>query len=291
MVTVSEPSYVRNQDDDGVDDDDLGSPSRRGEVTKMWPRRVLVSVGIALGSIVAMAIPVHAEEDEAPVQADENEQHTATITGAYGIGQYTERGWSHELQGYVDDTDPDDGSCAELWLDFSAVWGHHDAVLTYACDGGEGWGPVVSDGSVLVYSYRMAICVARSVTDEPTRCHSPDGSPTEWPVLSFEAGTNEHHEASEPDHPNQEPGGTCGNVRTAGGVVAPVAVRSGQVSCEEALGVVQTYFEQLSTGGGQGNGGGGEIEVRGWTCSSGPATDPGTVCRASQGREVAVIIT
>jgi hypothetical protein len=99
------------------------------------------------------------------------------------------------------------------------------------------------------------------------------------------------------------PGGQCGTTTTAAGVQAPVVVRQGQVDCAEILQVLATYYRMLGSGqsdplpprgGGPGrgdpNGGGGGIPVQGWTCASGPATDPGTTCRAADGRQVNVVL-
>lgn len=55
-------------------------------------------------------------------------------------------------------------------------------------------------------------------------------------------------------------------------------VRKGRVACGPARKVFKTYLTKLRRGEAPGNGGGGPVHVQGWTCVSGPATDPGSAC-------------
>ncbi|MEV6318877.1 hypothetical protein [Streptomyces sp. NPDC051776] len=64
------------------------------------------------------------------------------------------------------------------------------------------------------------------------------------------------------------PGTTCGTVTTAAGYPAEVRIRSGSVRCTKALRVFQRYYTALANGEAPGNGGGGPVNVRRWTCQS-----------------------
>lgn len=57
-----------------------------------------------------------------------------------------------------------------------------------------------------------------------------------------------------------------------------LTVRRGEVVCTVARKVFKTYLTKLRRGEAPGNGGGGPVRVQGWTCASGPATDPGSTC-------------
>jgi hypothetical protein len=128
---------------------------------------------------------------------------------------------------------------------------------------------------VVVASLAAAGCGGATAGQRPTQhpTAAPSATPTPRPTAT-PAG----------------PGAQCGMTTTAAGVQAPVVVRAGQVDCAEALRVLAEYYRELGSGQGQGNGGGGAITVEGWTCASGPVTEPGTTCQAADGRAVAVVL-
>ena len=52
------------------------------------------------------------------------------------------------LRGFVRDTDPADGQCAEIWMDFTTRPHHHfDAYVVRICSGRAGWGRYNKAGS------------------------------------------------------------------------------------------------------------------------------------------------
>jgi hypothetical protein len=116
-----------------------------------------VALFLAAASVLAAA-PLARSAGTAPHQ-----QHTMSIAGAYGIGQYTQRGSGYNLQAYVHDTKRD-GVCAEVWLDFTTdPHQHHGPLMTYACGNGvDGWGATrhANSSHHEIRSFRMAICRA-----------------------------------------------------------------------------------------------------------------------------------
>jgi hypothetical protein len=58
----------------------------------------------------------------------------------------------------------------------------------------------------------------------------------------------------------------CGNSKTAANVPIQVEVDRGQVSCSTALQVEASYAQAIRQGRAPGNGGGGPVQVSGWTC-------------------------
>ena len=63
-------------------------------------------------------------------------------------------------------------------------------------------------------------------------------------------------------------GADCGSVTTAAGTHAELKVTKGTVACPQAVSVYKTYFEDLAKGEAPGEGGGGTVNVQGWSCDS-----------------------
>ena len=59
---------------------------------------------------------------------------------------------------------------------------------------------------------------------------------------------------------------SCGTAKTAADVPVQVEVARGQVPCSTAKTVEADYAEAIRSGKAPGNGGGGPVKVRGWTC-------------------------
>ena len=62
----------------------------------------------------------------------------------------------------------------------------------------------------------------------------------------------------------------CGMTRTAANVPVSIQVARGQVSCPTALTVERDYARFIASGKAPGNGGGGPVHIRGWTCEGFP---------------------
>ncbi|HEX4659734.1 MAG TPA: hypothetical protein VH307_20295, partial [Streptosporangiaceae bacterium] len=62
----------------------------------------------------------------------------------------------------------------------------------------------------------------------------------------------------------------CGMTRTAANVPVSIQVARGQVSCATALTVERDYARFIAAGKAPGNGGGGPVHIRGWTCEGFP---------------------
>ncbi len=58
----------------------------------------------------------------------------------------------------------------------------------------------------------------------------------------------------------------CGTTRTAANVPVHVEVEHGRVSCTAAMAVERDYAKAIMDGRAPGNGGGGPVDVKGWTC-------------------------
>jgi hypothetical protein len=58
----------------------------------------------------------------------------------------------------------------------------------------------------------------------------------------------------------------CGTTRTAANVPVNIQVKRGQVSCTTALKVERAYAAAILAGKAPGAGGGGPVDVNGWTC-------------------------
>ena len=58
----------------------------------------------------------------------------------------------------------------------------------------------------------------------------------------------------------------CGTAKTAADVPVRVLVAKGQMACDKARAVVLAYAQAVRSGKAPGNGGGGPVTVKGWTC-------------------------
>lgn len=58
----------------------------------------------------------------------------------------------------------------------------------------------------------------------------------------------------------------CGTTKSAANVPVNVEVARGHVPCRTAMTIEQDYANAIRSGRAPGNGGGGPIDVRGWTC-------------------------
>jgi hypothetical protein len=59
---------------------------------------------------------------------------------------------------------------------------------------------------------------------------------------------------------------SCGTTRTAANVPVHVQVEHGQISCSTAMSVERAYARAIAAGRAPGNGGGGPVNIKGWTC-------------------------
>jgi hypothetical protein len=59
---------------------------------------------------------------------------------------------------------------------------------------------------------------------------------------------------------------SCGTTRTAANVPVQVQVEHGQASCSTAMSVERAYAMAILDGRAPGNGGGGPVNIKGWTC-------------------------
>ena len=59
---------------------------------------------------------------------------------------------------------------------------------------------------------------------------------------------------------------SCGTARTAANVPVTIEVAQGHVPCSTARAVVLAYARAIRSGLAPGNGGGGPVKVKGWTC-------------------------
>ena len=58
----------------------------------------------------------------------------------------------------------------------------------------------------------------------------------------------------------------CGTARTAAEVPVKILVAKGKVACGTAKAVVLAYARAIRSGHAPGNGGGGPVKIKGWTC-------------------------
>ncbi len=58
----------------------------------------------------------------------------------------------------------------------------------------------------------------------------------------------------------------CGTAKTAADVPVKVLVAKGHLACAKARTVVRAYARAIRSGQAPGNGGGGPVTIRGWTC-------------------------
>ena len=61
-------------------------------------------------------------------------------------------------------------------------------------------------------------------------------------------------------------GVSCGTTKTAANVPVQVQVRYGKVSCGAAMSIERDYAKAIKDGSAPGNGGGGPVQIDGWTC-------------------------
>jgi hypothetical protein len=59
---------------------------------------------------------------------------------------------------------------------------------------------------------------------------------------------------------------TCGTAKTAADVPVRVLVAKGHLACGAARAVVLAYARAIRSGQAPGNGGGGPVSIKGWTC-------------------------
>jgi hypothetical protein len=58
----------------------------------------------------------------------------------------------------------------------------------------------------------------------------------------------------------------CGTTKTAAAVPVKVEVSRGQLACSTAMAIERAYAAAIRSGRAPGNGGGGPVNIRGWTC-------------------------
>ena len=58
----------------------------------------------------------------------------------------------------------------------------------------------------------------------------------------------------------------CGTAKTAADVPVKVLVAKGHLACAKARTVVRAYARAIRSGQAPGNGGGGPVSIKGWTC-------------------------
>jgi len=59
---------------------------------------------------------------------------------------------------------------------------------------------------------------------------------------------------------------SCGTTKTAANVPVRIEVQHGRVACTAAMSVERKYASAILAGRAPGNGGGGPVQVSGWTC-------------------------
>jgi len=75
------------------------------------------------------------------------------------------------------------------------------------------------------------------------------------------------HGSTPSSHPTRTATVTsCGNARTAANVPVLVEISRGSVTCGTAFAIERGYARAIRLGLAPGNGGGGPVKVRGWTC-------------------------
>ena len=107
---------------------------------------------------------------------------------------------------------------------------------------------VVARGGLSSWRRRVALLLVPALLIVPAlaaACSSSGSSPSSTPTATFTS---------------------CGNARTAANVPVQVKVSGGSVTCGAALAIERAYARAIRLGLAPGNGGGGPIKVRGWTC-------------------------
>jgi hypothetical protein len=118
-------------------------------------------------------------------------------------------------------------------------------------------------------------------------------------LLGLAAGCS-HAAASPPHHSGSSPAGTaaeqCGHTKSAAGVPVDVEVVHGDATCGSALTVERAYAQAIRSGLAPGNGGGGPVKVRGWTCQGFPTpvvlkTGNASKCVQGSNEILAILVT
>ncbi len=102
----------------------------------------------------------------------------------------------------------------------------------------------------------------------------PSGGGTSWAVVALAllataaAGCSPTHAG--PHSPASSATRThvtyCGTTRTAANVPVKLEVASGDIPCNTAKAVERAYAKAIRSGLAPGNGGGGPVQIKGWTC-------------------------
>jgi hypothetical protein len=74
----------------------------------------------------------------------------------------------------------------------------------------------------------------------------------------------------------------CGKVDAAGGASAYLRITRGSATCPEAVSVYTAFFAEIAAGKAPGQGSGGRLAVRGWSCVIHP---PDTIQRDGRGAD------
>lgn len=125
-------------------------------------------------------------------------------------------------------------------------------------------------------------------TNTTTTTTAPETATTPSPT---DTATETATETTTAPEAEGDPAGTrCPKVvMTAAEQPAEVYIREGTIPCDDATGAMQDYFLKLQDGQASGQGGGGPVEVRDWTCASGPSTEPWSTCENEEGAEVEAV--
>lgn len=138
----------------------------------------------------------------------------------------------------------------------------------------------------MVNRYLIGTLVATSAV-LLTACNDTQAGPSVATSTTSSQPTSSSVPATTTRPAGDPPGTECEKVvMTAAEQPAYVFIREGTVVCDEATRVMQDYYLMLQRGQAPGSGGGGPVQVRDWTCASGPATDPGSVCTTADGRRI-----
>jgi hypothetical protein len=93
-------------------------------------------------------------------------------------------------------------------------------------------------------------------------------------ALGLAAGCSSTATPAKSPAPSGNAGGStgrpCGTARTAANVPVKIEVAQGKVSCGTAMAIEHQYAHAIRSGQAPGNGGGGPVKVKGWTCEGFP---------------------